>query len=301
MKPRLFQSGLTEATKKDLLLPLINGTALCDGGAVTARTFTVSQTTLFEQHHDPIIGMKGEMKELVKEPSPEKEDSTMPNTDKEQLISVLYDARNTETASKMSEVQPEVEEEEAKTRNGPQQAGPCLDSGEIIQHEVFDVKQNAECGCIFPSEHIDLEDKVMTQLKGLLKEDSRMQNAIRIRSLEESVVPAELSIQQTPGLIPKQTQMPSLTESVSPAEVTECWDKYGMLPEDSGESSKLLFGSHSKLSREHDAQPGWHFPAGPGLTQEVHCPLWLFPKMSYYPPAEAPAPFEGEDQNLSQL
>lgn len=296
MRPRLFQSGLTEVTKKHLLLPLINGTALCDGGAFAARTFTVSQTTFLEQHHDPIIGTKREMKELVKELSPEKEDSTIPNSDKEELIYVLYDARNTETASKMSEVQPEVEEEEAKTRNGPQQAGPCLDSGEIIQHEVFDVKQNAECGCIFPSEHINLEDKVTTQLKGLLKEDSQMQNAIRIRSLEESVVPAELSIQQTPGLIPKQTQMPSLTESVS-----ECWDKYGMLPGDSGESSKLLFGSHSKLGREHDGHPGWHFPAGPGLTQEVHCPLWLFPKMSYYPPVEAPAPFEGEDQNLSQL
>ncbi|KAM9842084.1 protein angel homolog 1 [Aulostomus maculatus] len=46
------------------------------------------------------------------------------------------------------------------------------------------------------------------------------------------------------------------------------------------------------FTEPHDTQPGWHFPAGPGLTGEVHVPLWDYPPVSYYPPVEPTGPFE---------
>lgn len=303
---------LIEASKKDLPLAPANGTAVWDGGAVTTRRFAQSQTTLLDQWLSP----KGETKERMKEPSPEKEDNMRPDADKEQLIAVLHEA-----ASKMSEVQPAVKEQEAETRNEPRQNNvkdPEQDDGEIIHREVFNVKQNAEDGCILPTEDINPEQELGAQLERLLMEDSTRESAypvqktIKTPSLEDSATPAELGIQETTGPIQEQIQTPRVEESTTPAkttaEVTECWDEYVAATADEmhgGESSKLIFASllsntqtHLKLSGQHDTQSDWHFPAGPGLRKEVQCPLWPFPAMSYYPPIEPTVPFEGENQNL---
>ncbi|XP_042244634.1 protein angel homolog 1 isoform X1 [Thunnus maccoyii] len=128
-----------------------------------------------------------------------------------------------------------------------------------------------------------------------------VEEQIQIQSLEESVTPAEPSVQETTPLVQEQIQIPGAEEFVPEAEtvvkVTECWDEY-LADNDGAPSSDLVFTSllanteNLTFSGQHDTQTGWHFPAGPGLADEVQCPLWQFPAVSYYPPAELTMPFE---------
>lgn len=126
----------------------------------------------------------------------------------------------------------------------------------------------------------------------------------QIQSLEESVTPAEPSIQETTPSVQEQIQIPRaedlVTDTETAAESAECWDEY-LAQNDGASNSELVFASllantqNIAYSRQHDTETGWHFPAGPGLADEVQCPLWQFPAVSYYPPAELTVPFEGEN------
>lgn len=248
----------------------------------------------------------------MKEPSPEKKVNLRPDAGKEHLIAVVHAETKTGAAFKQSEVQA------AETRNGPQPHNvedPKKDDGEIIHHKVFYVKQNTEDGCVSSAEEINTEQELGAQFQCLLMEESIYPSLLKTRqtpSLEEFVSPAELRIQESTDPKWKHIQTPCAEKSGTPAEppaaATECWDEYVAATADEmhgGESSTLIFASllgntqtHLKLSMEHDAQTGWHFPAGPGLTEEVHCPLLQFPTMSYYPPIQPTVPFESEDQNF---
>ncbi|XP_076603993.1 protein angel homolog 1 [Chaetodon auriga] len=281
---RYFISRPSEASKKDLPPEVVNGRAVWDGGAVTTRTFTQSQTALLDQCLSPSSGTTGETKERMTEPSPEKEDDRRCDSDKEQLMAVLHGDRKNVAALKRSEVQPAVNDNEAEARSGPQQDkvdAQKQEEGEItVHHEVSRRKD------------INPEQELVAQLECLQTD-------------EDSVTPAERRIQDTTG--PVQIQIPSVEESVTAAKTTaataaECWDEYVLATANDmrgGESSHLVFASllshthsHSTLSGKHDTQSGWHFPAGPGLAEEVHCPLWQFPPVSYYPPTEPTVPFE---------
>ncbi|XP_077414325.1 protein angel homolog 1 isoform X2 [Vanacampus margaritifer] len=74
---------------------------------------------------------------------------------------------------------------------------------------------------------------------------------------------------------------------------TECWDEYAhvMLPGVTNSNPKQTLPVPSAESHR-DTQIGWHYPAGPGGTEEIFCPLWQFPTMSYYPPQEKNATFD---------
>ncbi|XP_044023821.1 protein angel homolog 1 isoform X2 [Siniperca chuatsi] len=283
---RYLTSRFSESSKKDLPPAVVNGRAVWDGVAVTTRRFTQSQTTLLDQWLSPSSGTKGETKERMKEPSPEKEDDMRSDTDKEQLMAVLHEETKNDATSKISEVQAAVKEKEAETRDGQQQDKVEENREITIHHEVFHMKQNAEDGSFFPTDDISPEQALGAQLQRLQMKDST---------------------QETTYPVQEQIQIPSMEESMTlaktTAEVTECWDEY--VAPTAGEmhggdcSSKLIFASflsnthtHLKLSRQHDTQTGWHFPAGPGLADEVLCPLWQFPEVSYYPPLEPTVPFE---------
>ncbi|XP_070836203.1 protein angel homolog 1 [Chaetodon trifascialis] len=293
---RYLSSRPSEASKKGLPPEVVNGRAMWDGGAVTTRTFTQSQTALLDQCLSPSSGMKGERKERMTEASPEKEDDRRQDSDKEQLMAVQHEDRRNEAALKRSEVQPAVNDNKAEARSGPQQDkvdARKQEEGEItVHHEVSRMKENTEDGPILPAEDINPEQELVAQLECLQRD-------------EESVTPAERRIQDTTG--PVQIQIPSVKESVTPAKTTaataaECWDEYVLAAAGDmhgGESSHLVFASlpsnthtHPTLSGKHDTQTGWHFPAGPGLAEEVQCPLWQFPPVSYYPPTEPTVPFE---------
>lgn len=297
---------------------MVNGTAVWDGGAVRTRRFTQAQTTPLDQRLSPGSGAEGETKEGMREPGPEKGDGARPDTDKGQPMADLREETKREAALEMSEGQPAAKEEEGETGDGLQQQKAEaleLEGGEITIHpEMFHRKQSTEDGSVFPTEDISPEQALGAQLQCLQTQDSTqettssVQEQIQIQSLGESVIPAVTSIQETTCPVQEQTQIPRLEESVTPAEataeVTECWDEYVGPTADErhgGESSsKLIFSSlltqtNLNLSGHHDTKAGWHFPAGPGLAEEVQCPLWQFPALSYYPPVEPSVPFEGEN------
>ncbi|XP_031703556.1 protein angel homolog 1 isoform X2 [Anarrhichthys ocellatus] len=279
----------SEASKTGLPPAQVNGKAVWDGGAVTTRRVTEFQKALLDQGLSP----SSETERGMKEPrGPEKEDDTR---SKEQLVAVLHEETENGAVSAMTE----VKSTEAGTRSGLQQdqvEAPEQKVGEItIHHEVLQMMQNTEDGIIVPTFFISPEKNIGAQLDCLQKEDSTeettspVQEKIKMLSLEESVTPAEQSSKATPAK--------------SAAGVTECWDEYWAPTADEahgGESgSELSFScllsnthSHLKPSGQHDTQTSWHFPAGPGLAKEVHCPLWQFPVASYYPPIELTVPFE---------
>ncbi|TDG98766.1 hypothetical protein EPR50_G00203720 [Perca flavescens] len=323
---RYLTSRHSEASKKGLPPAVVNGKTVWHGGAVTTRSFTESQKTLLDQWLSPSSETKGETKERMKEPSPEKEDEMRP--DKKQLMAVLHEQTKNEDASKMSEVTSALKEKEAETRNEQQQdeveASTQVEreiskkeDNEIsnqehreitIHHEVFHMKQNTEDGSVFPTEDISPEQALGAPLECLQTEDSTqettrsVQEKLKIPSLEESVTPAVPSIQDITHPVQEQIQI-HLEESMAPAkttaEVTECWDEYLAPTADGAESSSLLLLSSLLsntqtflLSGQHDTPTSWHFPAGPGLAEEVQCPLWQFPSLSYYPPIEPIVPFE---------
>ncbi|KAI9516044.1 hypothetical protein NQZ68_020572 [Dissostichus eleginoides] len=144
MTSRRLHAG---ASKKALPPAMVNDKASCDGGAVTTRSFTLSQINKLDQWLSQGSGTKGETEERMKEPSPEQED------DRLQLMAVLHETTKNEADSKMSEGESAVKEEEAETRNGQLQdtvEAPEEGDGEITDHhEVFNTKQNTEGGSIF--------------------------------------------------------------------------------------------------------------------------------------------------------
>lgn len=231
----------------------------------------------------------------MKEPSPEKEDDTRPNADEEQLMSALHKETNSEAAIKMSEDQSAVKEREAEVRDRQEKDSvetPKQEDGEItIIHEVLHMKQNTADGNIFQAESKSSEQALSAQLKCLQTEDS---------------------IQETTSPVQEHIQIQSVEESLNPAvtstitQITECWDEYAAPTaddmHDGASSSELVFSSLCSNAQDqlnfcgqHNAQAGWHFPVGPGLAEEVQCPLWQFPTLSYYPPVEQTLTFEGEN------
>lgn len=85
---------------------------------------------------------------------------------------------------------------------------------------------------------------------------------------------------------------------------SECWDEYIAETDNTCKNSSethpicLVPPVHSSktpdmlLNAPHLTQPGYHFAVGPGLANEVQCPLWHFPTHSYYPTMENSLPFE---------
>ncbi|KAK1894717.1 RING finger protein 207 [Dissostichus eleginoides] len=69
---------------------MVNDKASCDGGAVTTRSFTLSQINKLDQWLSQGSGTKGETEERMKEPSPEQKD------DRLQLMTVLHETTKNE-------------------------------------------------------------------------------------------------------------------------------------------------------------------------------------------------------------
>lgn len=236
----------------------------------------------------------------MKEQSPEKEDDTNPGKDKGQLTAALQDEPKTEDDSWMSEEQPVVTEKELETRNVQRQ-----DNVEDHRRDEFYVKQNTEDICGLMTDDINPRAQVdrLLMVARSLESAHPVQKTIKAPSFEDYALPTDLRVQESTGPIQEQFQMPCVEEAT--ADETECWDEYIVAAADEmhgGESSKLIFTSslsntqnHLELNRQHDGQPYWHFPAGPGRREEVKSPLWSFPKLSYYPLMEPTVPFEGKD------
>lgn len=271
---------------------------MCDGGALSTLTFTQSQTTLSNQQISPGSGSK----EKKKESAAEKEDGGRPNADKEQLTTVLLD----EAVSQGSDEPPAVKDKEVEIRNRHQQDNledPKHDDGEIVCQTVSYMTHKKKDECIPLKGDINPEQVLGPQLKFLLMQDETGESTCNVQKTITNT-----SLGET---MQEQVHWPHVEKSTlakPTVEKTVCWDEYmspvaDEMPE--GESSERIFASilsdvqtHLMLSSQHDTQMTWHFPAGPGLSEEMQCPLWPLPAMSYYPASEPTVPFEGEDQKF---
>lgn len=278
---------------------MVNGTVVCDGGPLSTLTFTQTQTTMSDQQISPGSGAKEEKKESA----PEKEDGERPNADKEQLITVLLD----EAVSKGNDEPPAVKDKEVEIRNRHQQDNledSKHDNGEIVCPNVSYINHNKEDECIPSKGDINPEQVPGAQLKCMLMEGKIGDSTCNVQKTTMNTSLGEKMQEQTQRAHVEK----STTLAYSTAEEAVCWDEYmapvaDEMPE--GERSEQIFTSllsdvqtHLMLSSQHDTQMTWHFPAGPGLSEEVQCPLWPLPAMSYYPASEPTVPFEGEDQNF---
>lgn len=223
----------------------------------------------------------------MKAPSPGKEEGSPPDTDKEELMAVLCERTKNEGLSERNEVQRGVMEKEAEMNDGNQQDTTNTPEHDIQQttvlFEELQVKQNRE------------EGNVSTE----------MGPQERMAHVDQK--PAEDVTPETVCSLEEQMARQSIEESKPPVEATavevECWDEYKVSNVDATGANSLSFVLASLLSEsetlcedgslQHEPT-AWHFPAGPGLADELQCPLWQFPTMSYYPPLEQPVPFEGE-------
>lgn len=250
---------------------------------------------MLDQCLSPSGGTKGETEERMKEQSPEKEDDTRP--DKEQLTAVLRDEPKIEGDFRMSEEQPVVTDKDGETRNVQKQ-----DDVEDHLWDEFHGKQNTENRFGLVTDDINpgsLIDRLL--MLGRNPEPAHPVHKT-IKEEEDFALPTALSIQESTGPIQEQIQAQCVEDAT--ADETECWDEYLVTTADEmhGESSKLTFTSsisntqyHLEINKQHDTKPDWHFPAGPSLREEVKCPLWTFPALSYYPLMEPTVPFEGKD------
>ncbi|XP_019742716.1 protein angel homolog 1 isoform X2 [Hippocampus comes] len=74
---------------------------------------------------------------------------------------------------------------------------------------------------------------------------------------------------------------------------TEYWDEYADVMLTGGTNSTPMQTSLLSCPENQCKTPsGWHFPAGPGGREEIFCPRWQFPTLSYYPSLEQTTPFE---------
>uniref|UniRef100_A0A3Q0RET2 Angel homolog 1 n=1 Tax=Amphilophus citrinellus TaxID=61819 RepID=A0A3Q0RET2_AMPCI len=188
----------------------------------------------------------------------------------EPLLAVPDKDMANDGTSKMTEVQSEVKQKETGKRHGASQENledSKQEDGEMITHHKMEGN-----GEISPTEEITPQEALETQA-------------------EDSIQETTCHLQETKTAV-EETECCDETA----VEETECWDEYLVPavaePHDEGINSKFVFFS----SEQHNAQTNWHFPVGPGLTEEVECPLLPFPSMSYYPPAEPMHPFEGKDK-----
>ncbi|KAM8914938.1 protein angel homolog 1 isoform 2-T2 [Spinachia spinachia] len=306
---RYVTSRHPESSQKGPPPAQAHGKAEGDGGAVATRSFTQCPNTLLDRGPSPSLGTRGETKERMKEPSPRKEDDTRPVPEEEHLGSVPHEETKSRALSAVVGATSTLTETEAQTRNGLQQGeaeAPKQKAGELsIPHEVLHrMQETADVG---PEKAVGAQIDCLQKEDGTLEATGPGQEEIQMPSLEEFLSPAEQSVQETTGAAEEQIPLASADELATPAEtaaeVTECWDEYVTLTADEvvvGERGpELAFPcplsnaqSPLDLSEKHNTQTGWHFPAGPGLAEEVHCPLWQFPVSSYYPPVEPTVLFE---------
>ncbi|KAM9354868.1 protein angel homolog 1 [Pholidichthys leucotaenia] len=299
----------SEASEKGVSPAILNGTAVWDGGAIQSRRFTKLETTLQNQHLSPTSDLKGKTKEK-EDLSTEKQNGTTVDMDTGSVIAILHKDPN----SNASEVI-EVKEKEMVDKPGAvleRVEHPKQLAGEAVSHhKVLHLKQGKEEGSCSPTGEISPDQIPNRQFESLQINESLQETDCPIwdPNLEELLTQAEDSILETSSYAKEQIQEPQVTESLpfkeATDEIIECWDEYLLSTSDethSGAHSSTVVvafplsdtENHFKVRGQDYAQTCFHFPVGPGLAEEMQCPLWQFPTVSHYPPVEQTVPFEVE-------
>lgn len=264
---------------------MVNGKKVWDGGAVPNLDFT--QCPLDQQ-------------------SSATEESDGENEDEESPTSAIEQPRTDlileDVAARIQEP-PSVKDNEGESRSDHQQDNledPRHDEEELGGRNMSSMKDNTEEVCVASAGGISTEQEL-----GLLLKCMQMDG----RSGGESTFTAQRA--ETTAILKETTQeqvdvpragKPTLANTKG--DETVCWDEQIVEPVaeemPAGEMSepRFIYPRFDILAQQNDTRVKWHFPAGPGLIEEVRCPLWTLPPMSYYPVLEPRAPFKGADQNI---
>uniref|UniRef100_A0A3P9HAB5 Angel homolog 1 (Drosophila) n=1 Tax=Oryzias latipes TaxID=8090 RepID=A0A3P9HAB5_ORYLA len=253
---RYINSRLAETSGNAVTPAVVKGTADWDGASLTVSLLP-SQTTLL--HHS------GETKKRV-----EKEKKHALNTDMESHEGPRQDADSEITVLQRDAGNP---------------------------NEDSDKKQDSEDGCSSTVDGAGLEAEQLKSLQTqshVQEEKLTTVEQIQIQTSQSPAGSSEHSCSADGQLhTSSKKNLQTLAETVS--EISECWDEYTLL---SGEEryntasapqltqSSLPSGTQAHLQRVEEEQTCWHFPHGPGLTQEIQCKPWEFPALSYYLPVE---------------
>lgn len=275
----------TEASKKDFPGALVNGTAVCDGGAVRAGQ---------PVHSDPpaqqLASCTGSCGETGERMSTQREKETESGTDTEQCLTVLPHQTNQEQ-SKVTAVLEDLPKPPNDVNSSDQEVS-------IKDDDPLALENNTEG---LSSTLTGTEKMLCEQFEQLQTKDTGETTVqFEIPSLKELLSSPKGRSEEATG--PEQTPVQFVQDStVMPS---ECWDEYiaetADMSKNNSETHPICFvpPAHSSqttkmlLKAPGLTQPGYHFAVGPGLASEVKCPLWQLPTLSYYPTMETSLPFE---------
>lgn len=260
---------------------MVNGKKVCDGDAVPTFGLTQCQPNPLDQQSS-----------ATEESDGEKADEKSPSSARVQLSPDLID----EAAAAQIEEPLSVKDTKGEGINDHRQdhvEDPRLNKGEVVNQSMSSM-ENKEDGYISSAGSISTEQEL-----GLLLKYTQMDGGPG----GESTVPVQKATPSFREKMQEQVHVPRVetaTLSDSRDDETVCWDEQIAEGTPGREKSEPMFTSprFDTQDQRNDVHVNWHFSAGPGLVEEVHCPLWPLPPMSYYPVLEPRGPLEGADQNV---
>lgn len=267
---------------------MVNGKKVWNGDAVPTLNITQCQTSPLDQQSS-----------ATEESDGEKEDEESPTSAKEQPGADLID----EAVAVRIEEPPSVEDCKGESRNDHQPDNledPRHDEEELDGRNMSSMKHNIEDGCVASAGGITSEQELSLLLK-CFQMDGRRGGESSV-TLQKAETTASLGEKMQ-----EQVDVPRVVKSTladATGDETVCWDEQIVepvaeeMPEGDMSEPMFTYPRFGIQAQQNDTQVNWQFPAGPGLIEEVRCPRWTLPLMSYYPVLESRAPFEGADQNV---
>ncbi|XP_033844709.1 protein angel homolog 1-like [Periophthalmus magnuspinnatus] len=271
----------TEPSQKDPAPARVNGTAVGDGGGVvTAGQFTHCQTARLEKQ---LPSCRGSCEAVEERMSVQCEEDTKCETDTEQGLTVLLHQKSSQDQTSLTMAPENLREVQYEVKAFKQED---IEAAPVCE-------QNNNKGLLFP---VPTPEEPVSTIP---------QEAFS--TTPENAVCEQLELLASPEgstLEVQFVQNSAVSPSAPPAGGSECWDDYiavidassknidescsivCLVPPDCSSQTDISFAG------QQPTQPGYHFAVGPGLTNEVHCPLWQYPTPSYYPTMEHTPPFE---------
>lgn len=253
---------------------MVHGKKVCDGDAVPTFSLNQCQPTPLDQQSS---ATEESDSEKVEEGSPS---SVAVTTWIEEPPSV----KDTEKEDRSDHQQDNVED-------------PRQNKGELVCRNMSSI-ENKEDGYISSAGSINTEQELRLLLKYMQMDGT---------TGGESTVTVQKATTSLGEKMQEQVHVPRVVKATladSRHGETVCWDEQMVVPDAEktpvGERSESMFISprFDTQDRQNNVQLNWHFSAGPGLIEEVRCPLSPLPPMSYYPVLEPEGPIEGADQNV---
>ncbi|XP_072313927.1 protein angel homolog 1 [Eucyclogobius newberryi] len=258
--------------------PALNGTAACDGGPVIP-CHTHSQSARLEEQLPSCGGPCGETEGRM---SVQREEDTKCEADRDgRGLTVLLNQETSRDQCKLTTA-PEDLPEEQRDVNSTEEDKEAAPVSEPNDNEGLpspaSITEESVC---------ELFDQLQTDSRESCPLQSEMPCLKELLASSEGSTLDVQFVQASAG-----TPLP-----VPVAGGSECWDEYITAIDATGENcSKMCLVppdcSTQTFPGQQLSEPCYHFAVGPGLANQVRCPLWQYPMASYYPTMEHTLPFE---------